>query len=49
MQSYPRAVLGKRQGNAGDEEDETMGRSLEELKLTPQAALFVQCGDDDEE
>ena len=47
VQSFPRAVLGGRRGK-GREEDETMRSSLEELKLTPQAALFVQCGDDEE-
>jgi len=60
VQSYPRVVLGRRRAGGegqgrggaakGDGEDEaTMSRSLEELELTPQAALFVQCGDDDEE
>lgn len=37
-------------GEGGDGDgDEIMGKTLEELKLTPQAALFVQCGDDDDE
>jgi len=51
VQSYPRAVLGKRQANDsdGDKGDPIMSSSLEELKLTPQAALFVQCGDDEGE
>ena len=52
-QSFPRAVLGERrqklQEGEEKEEDEMMSRTLEELKLAPQAALFVQCGDDDEE
>ena len=51
VQSYPRLSLGGRRGEGerGGEGEAMMSRSLEELKLTPQAALFVQCGDDDEE